>query len=95
MGCRNSNKRKNYVASEWNIKKFTNNRFDNIKLNENQSPVVDDRNYTILNNDFLNANLSNSNLLIFENNLSFENLTLMINHLKIFILCLMKMKLVK
>ena len=66
-------KGKNYVASEWNIKKFTNNRFDNSKLNENPVPVVDDRNYTILNNDFINANLSdNQYLLIFENNMSFE-----------------------
>ena len=53
-------KGKNYVASEWNIKKFTNNRFDSIKLNENPVPIVDDRNYSILNNSFLNANLSNS-----------------------------------
>ena len=66
-------KGKNYVALEWNIKKFTNNRFSNIKLNENPVPVVDDRNYSILNNDFINANLSSSqDLLIFENNLSFE-----------------------
>ena len=28
---------KHYLASEWNIKKFTNNRFNNIKLNENCS----------------------------------------------------------
>ena len=35
MGCWNSNQGKNYLASEWNIKKFTNNRFDNIKLKEN------------------------------------------------------------
>ena len=66
-------KGKNYVASEWNIKKFTNNRFNSIKLNENPVPVVDDRNYSIVNNNFLNANLSNNqNLLIFENNLSFD-----------------------
>ena len=26
---------KHYLASEWNIKKFTNNRFKNVKLNEN------------------------------------------------------------
>ena len=29
---------KNYLASEWNIKKFTNNKFNNIKLNENAPP---------------------------------------------------------
>ena len=66
-------KGKNYVASEWNIKKFTNNRFSNIKLNENPVPIMDDRNYSIVNNNFLNTNLSNDqNLLIFENNLSFD-----------------------
>jgi len=66
-------KGKNYVALEWNIKKFTNNRFSNIKLKENPVPVIDDRNYSIVNNDFINANLSNNqDLLIFENHLSFE-----------------------
>ena len=66
-------KGKNYVALEWNIKKFTNNRFSNIKLKENPVPVIDYRNYSIVNNDFINANLSNNqDLLIFENHLSFE-----------------------
>ena len=66
-------KGKNYVASEWNIKKFTNNRFNNIKLNENPVPIIDDRNYSIVNNNFLNVNLStDQSLLIFENNLSFD-----------------------
>ena len=66
-------KGKNYVALEWNIKKFTNNRFSNIKLKENPVPVIDDRSYSIVNNDFINANLSNNqDLLIFENNLTFE-----------------------
>ena len=66
-------KGKNYVASEWNIKKFTNNRFNSIKLNDNPSPIIDDRSYYIVNNDFDNADLSISDtLLIFENNLSFE-----------------------
>ena len=66
-------KGKNYAASEWNIKKFTNNRFSNIKLNENPIPIIDDRNYSIENNNFLNTNLSkDQNLLIFENNLSFD-----------------------
>ena len=66
-------KGKNYAASEWNIKKFTNNRFSNIKLNENPVPVTDDRNYSIVNNSFLSTNFSNNqNLLIFENNLSFD-----------------------
>ena len=66
-------KGKNYVASEWNIKKFTNDRFHNIKLNENPTPIVDEINYSIVNNSFLNRTIPiNQDLLVFENNLSFE-----------------------
>ena len=66
-------KGKNYIASEWNIKKFTDNKFSNIKINENPDPVVDNRNYSIVNNNFLNAPLSNDkDLLIFDNSISFE-----------------------
>ncbi len=64
---------KHYLASEWNIKKFTNNRFQNIKLHENAPPKVNDKNYTILHKTFENPlNIEEKNLLIFENNLSFE-----------------------
>ena len=66
-------KGKHYVASECNIKKFTNNKFNNIKLNENPVPIIDNRNYSIISNNFVNTNLAdNQNLLIFENNLSFN-----------------------
>ncbi len=64
---------KHYLASEWNIKKFTNNRFQNIKLNENAPPKVSEKSYQIVKQDFNNSqNIENKNLLIFENNLSFE-----------------------
>ena len=64
---------KHYLASEWNIKKFTNNRFENIKLNENAPPIISDKNYTILNKTFENPiNIEEKNLLVFENNLAFE-----------------------
>ena len=63
---------KHYLASEWNIKKFTNNRFNNIKLNENATPKVSEKTYSIVKQDFSNKNLDDRNLLIFENNLSFE-----------------------
>jgi hypothetical protein len=64
---------KHYLASEWNIKKFTNNRFNNIKLNENAPPKVSQRTYPIIKKDFINPqNIEDKNLLIFENNLSFE-----------------------
>ena len=64
---------KHYLASEWNIKKFTNNRFGNIKLNENAPPKISEKTYSIVNKNFSNKNINDRNLLIFENNLSFEN----------------------
>ncbi len=64
---------KHYLASEWNIKKFTNNRFQNIKLNENAPPKVSGKSYQIIKQDFNNPlNIEDKNLLIFENSLSFE-----------------------
>ena len=64
---------KHYLATEWNIKKFTNNRFQNIKLNENATPKVSEKTYSVLKQDFNNPhNIENKSLLIFENNLSFE-----------------------
>jgi hypothetical protein len=63
---------KHYLASEWNIKKFTNNRFNNIKLKESAPPKFSKKTYSIVKQDFRNKNIDNQNLLIFENNLSFE-----------------------
>ncbi len=63
---------KHYLASEWNIKKFTNNRFDNIKLNENAPPKISEKTYSIIKQNFSNKDINNRNLLVFENNLSFE-----------------------
>jgi hypothetical protein len=64
---------KHYLASEWNIKKFTNNRFNNIKLNENAPPKISEKKYSILKQDFTNPeNIDQNNLIIFENNLCFE-----------------------
>jgi len=64
---------KHYLASEWNINKFTNNRFQNIKLNENASPKISNKSYPLIKRNFNNPqNLEEKNLLIFENNLSFE-----------------------
>lgn len=63
---------KHYLASEWNIKKFTNNRFNNIKLNETAPPKVSEKTYLIVKQDFSNKNTDDENLFIFENSLSFE-----------------------
>ena len=64
---------KHYLASEWNIKKFTNNRFNNIKLNENAPPKVSEKIYSIVKQNFANPqDIDQNNLLVFENNLSLE-----------------------
>ena len=64
---------KNYLATEWNIKKFTNNRFQNIKINEVAEPKTTEKNYSIIEKSFSNpALLEDKVLLIFDNSLSFE-----------------------
>lgn len=64
---------KHYLATEWNINKFTNNRFKNIKLNENAPSIFSDKTYSINKKDFLNPEiLEDKTLLIFENNTTFE-----------------------
>jgi deoxyribodipyrimidine photo-lyase len=64
---------KNYLASEWNIQKFTNNKFSNIKLNETAPPKTTNKTYFASKLEFNNPqSLEKKNLLIFENSLSFE-----------------------
>jgi deoxyribodipyrimidine photo-lyase len=64
---------KHYLASEWNIKKFTNNRYENIKLNENAKPKVSTKVYSVSKNNFSNSEFTDvKTLLIFDNSLAFE-----------------------
>ncbi len=64
---------KHYLASEWNINKFTNNRFKNIKLNENAKPISSNKIYSVTNKSFENSEIfEDKTLLIFENNMTFE-----------------------
>ncbi|MDA7452681.1 DNA photolyase [Candidatus Pelagibacter ubique] len=64
---------KHYLASEWNINKFTNSRFKNIKLSENAKPISNDKIYSVINKGFKNSEiLEDKTLLIFENNMTFE-----------------------
>ena len=65
---------KHYLASEWNIKKFTNNRFNQIRLNENATSKISEKTYTIIKQDFINPSIDEQKtLVIFDNNLSFES----------------------
>ena len=64
---------KQYVASEWNIKKFANNRYEKIRLNESAVPIKNNKTYSISKKDFINPKIDDGKiLLIFDNNLSFE-----------------------
>ncbi len=64
---------KNYLATEWNIKKFTNNRFQNIKINEEAAPKIAKKIYSIAEKSFTNPHLlEDKMLLVFDNNLSIE-----------------------
>ncbi len=65
-------KGKHYVAQSWNISKFTNNKYKNIKLNENALPVTDKREYKLNPLNFIIEDNSNENLLVFENELNLE-----------------------
>ena len=76
-------KGKHYLASEWNIKKFSNNRFDKVKLNEKAIPVINDKIHSIIKKDFSEAKkLNGKNLLVFDNSLSFEITDLKNNNFK-------------
>ena len=66
-------KGKHYVAQSWNISKFTNNKYRNVKLNENASPITDKREYKLNPLNFITEDNSNENLLLFENELNLEN----------------------
>ena len=66
-------KGKHYVAQAWNISKFTNNKYQNVKLNEYALPLTDKREYKLspINLDY--DDNANENLLVFENELNLEN----------------------
>ena len=66
-------KGKHYVAQSWNITKFTNNKYKNVKLNENALSLTDKREYKLNPLNFTTEDNSNENLLVFENELNLEN----------------------
>ena len=66
-------KGKHYVAQAWNISKFTNNKYQNVKLNENALPLKDKREYKLSPINLEYDDNANENLLVFENELNLEN----------------------
>ncbi|MAH74394.1 MAG: DNA photolyase [Candidatus Pelagibacter sp. TMED197] len=60
-------KGKNYLAQSWNISKFTNNKYKNVKINEIALPIIDKREYKISPIKINNNEELNKHLIIFEN----------------------------
>ncbi len=81
---------KHYLARSMNIKRYTNNRFANIELNENALPKEESTFYSIENN-LLTSNFEpkNENLLVFENDLHVTSRKILFqNYKKIYVLLL-------
>ena len=69
-------KGKNYSAQSWNIEKFTNNKYKNIRLVENPIPLQDKREYKLTEIENFNNSEKGRNLIFFENDLNLENYNL-------------------
>ena len=67
-------KGKNYIAQNWNINKFTNNKYKNLKLNENSQPIIDQREYKISPMSIKNNDTNSETLVFFENELDLKNI---------------------
>ena len=64
---------KYYLAKKDNIRKYTNNKYRNIILEENAEPIKIKNQYSVKNNTLSNPEIyENKSLIIFDNNLSFE-----------------------
>ena len=69
-------KGKHYVAQGWNIAKFTNNKYKNISLNEDATPLVDKREYKPSSLEINKEDLESKTLIFFESELNIETLNL-------------------
>ncbi len=69
-------KGKHYVAQGWNIAKFTNNKYKNVSLNEDATPLIDKREYKISSLEINKEDLESKTLVFFESELNIETLNL-------------------
>jgi deoxyribodipyrimidine photo-lyase len=79
-------KGKNYIAHNWNVNKFTNNKYKDLKLNENPHPVIDQREYKISPIKIDVAEKKSDRLVFFENELDLKSFNI-VNYKKIY--CIM------
>ena len=80
-------KGKNYIAQNWNINKFTNNKYKDLKLNENPQPIIDQRDYKISPLSISNNETASDKLVFFENELDFQFFNID-NHKKVYCILL-------
>ena len=80
-------KGKNYIAQNWNINKFTNNKYKDLKLNENPQPIIDQRDYKISPLSISNNEAASDKLVFFENELDFQFFNID-NHKKVYCILL-------
>jgi deoxyribodipyrimidine photo-lyase len=66
-------KGKNYIAQNWNINKFTNNKYKDLTLNESPQAIIDQREYKISPINIDNNETKSDMLAFFENELDFQN----------------------
>ncbi|MDC0619029.1 DNA photolyase [Pelagibacteraceae bacterium] len=66
-------KGKNYIAQKWNINKFTNNKYKDLKLSENPQSIIDQREYGISPISIEKNEKKSDRLVFFENELNFES----------------------
>ena len=69
-------KGKHYIAQGWNIAKFTNNKFKNVSLNEDATPLIDKREYKLSSLEINKEDLESKTLVFFESELNIETLNL-------------------
>ena len=69
-------KGKHYLARSWNISKFSNNKYKNVKLNETAVPILDKRDYAISSHQISKNNDHNEHLIVFDNEMHIESLDL-------------------
>ena len=65
-------KGKNYIAQNWNINKFTQDKYKDLNLNENAQPIIDQREYKILPLKIEESDKKLDNLIFFDNETNFK-----------------------
>ena len=64
---------KHYLATSSNISKYTNNKFEPKNLNEDASPLTDNKIYNIQDINYTNTEQSSDSLIMFDNDLSLKD----------------------